>query len=162
MCSKLQSISPNPSWMPSPKYTSTIIVPFSQPTSGRFWNLSNGPGLRSRFLRPAIQRRSADTELRSHPTLIKAVERIGTNCPVSQLYAVKLLSERPGSDAILPLGGIGFLVDIDSGIESGRISVNQVADRDSVEPVEVPLAAAASANVNKVSNFTRAVMPLLR
>ena len=62
----------------------------------------------------------------------------------------------------LPLGGIGFLVDIDSGIESGRISVNQVADRDSVEPVEVPLAAAASANVNKVSTFTRAVMPLLR
>jgi hypothetical protein len=62
----------------------------------------------------------------------------------------------------LPLGGIGFLVDIDSGIESGRFSVNQVADRDSVEPVEVPLASAASANVHKVSTFTRAVMPLLR
>ena len=54
----------------------------------------------------------------------------------------------------LTVGGIGFLVDINGGVEPARILVYQVADNHSVETVERQLAVAAGANVNKVRSFT--------
>jgi hypothetical protein len=53
------------------------------------------------------------------------------------------------------LGGIGLLVDIDGGVESGFVFVHQVAHNDGVEPIETQLSIPASVDVDEVCGFTR-------
>jgi hypothetical protein len=50
MCSKHQSISPDPNWSSSPKYTSMMFARFSQPISGWFSNLNNSPVFAKRYI----------------------------------------------------------------------------------------------------------------